>query len=162
MTDDLITTHRGETTGLTRVLWTVSLAAPALLVAGVLAGLAMYSRGSAADDAGLVQLEYNRLDRFAAPTTLKVRVAPEAAKDREVKLLVSHSYMNGVRIRRIVPTPTRVESTDDGVVFVFNGPAAGSPLGVIFQVEGTAYGPLDGRLVLGKTTNVPFKQYMLP
>lgn len=162
MTENLITTHRGEDSGMSRMLWTFSLAAPALLVAGVLAGLAMYSRGTVADESGLVQLEYNRLDRFAAPTTLKVRVAPEAARDREVKLMVSHSYINGVRIRRIVPTPTRVETTDDGVVFVFNGPAAGSPLGVIFQVEGTAYGPLDGRLVLGNTTRVPFKQYMLP
>lgn len=145
-----------------RALWCALLAAPLCLVFAGLFALAALSRGTAGDKYGLVRLEYNRLDRFAAPTTLKVQLSAAAAAGREVKLLVSHGYINGVRIRRIEPTPKRIERTAEGIVFVFAPPGRGRAASVQFQVEGVAYGSLDGLLALGDGTRIPFKQYLLP
>lgn len=141
-----------------RALWCAALATPLCLVLAGLATLAGLSRAKVGDEHGLVKVEYNRLDRFAAPTTLRVQLAPEAAGGKEVKLLVSHGYINGVRIRRIDPTPARVEHSDEGVVFVFDQGISR----VIFQVEGVAYGALDGLVAVGDGARVGFKQYLLP
>lgn len=146
---------------LARALWCALLAAPLLLVVCGMLALAALSRATAGDEASLVRLEYSRLDRFAVPTTLKVQLEPAAVAKGEVRLLVSHGYLSGVRIRRIEPSPARMERTDEGVVFVFAAPH-GRLAGVQFQVEGVAYGGLAGTLAVADGPRVPFKQYLLP
>lgn len=147
---------------LQRWLWSALVAAPLFAVFGGLVALAALSRGVVMDKDGLVRLEYSRLDRFAAPTTLRVQVDPGAAKAGIVRLMLSYGYVDAVRINTVYPAPTSVEPSADGVVFTFRAQGPKRPTTVVFQVEGVAYGALTGELGVAEGPRLTIKQYLLP
>lgn len=155
-------TEAPRESALTRWAWSALLAAPLVAVFAGLAALAALSRGVVVGRDGLARLEYSRLDRFAAPTTLRVQVSPAAEKNGALKLLLSYGYINAVRVRSVYPAPKRVEAAKDGVVFTFPAQGPKRPTTVVFQVEGIAYGALDGELEVAGGPALPFKQYLLP
>jgi hypothetical protein len=132
-----------------------------VVVIGGFVALQAFSHATAEGAAGVVRLEYNRLDRFAAPTTLRVDVAPGAVRRGRVRLSLNYAYVNAVRIRRIFPSPERIEPGRDGPVFVFRDEDR-EPMTVVFQVEGVAYGQLDGAVAVAGQPSLAFRQYLLP
>ncbi len=143
-------------------LWSALVAAPLVALFCGLAALAVLSRGVAVGKDGLARLEYSRLDRFAAPTALRVQVAPSAVVNGRIRLMLSYGYVDAVRVRNVFPAPERVEPGKDGVVFTFKAQGERIPTTVVFQVEGVAYGALDGELGVADGSRLPIKQYMLP
>ncbi len=146
----------------TRLLWQVVMALPLAVVVAGMVGVEAFSRATMADAAGAVKLEYDRLDRFAAPTTLRVQLAPRLASHGRYRLSLNYGYVDAVRIRRIFPTPERIESAKDGLVFVFKQEERHKPLAVVFQLEGFAYGQLEGEIAAAGRPGLAFHQYLLP
>jgi len=146
---------------LSRMMWKSMVAMPMVVVMGGFIFLQTFSRATAESAAGVLRLQYNRVDRFAAPTTLRVDVAPSAVRRGRVRLSLNYAYVNAVRIRRIFPSPERIEPGKDGPVFVFRDDDR-QPMTVTIQVEGVAYGQLDGEVAVGGQPGLPFRQYLLP
>ncbi len=146
---------------LNRMMWKAMVAMPMVVVMGGFVFLQTFSHATTESAAGVVRLEYNRVDRFAAPTILRVDVAPSAVHRGHVRLSLNYAYVNAVRIRRIFPTPERIEPGKDGPVFVFRDQDRES-MTVMFQVEGVAYGQLDGEVAVAGEPGLPFRQYLLP
>lgn len=155
--DEVPTPARSE-----RWLWSLLVASPLLLVFGGLVAVAALSRATIVGKDGVVRLEYDRLDRFTAPTTLRVRLSSAAARGKDVRLVLSYGYMEAVNIKGVLPAPERVESAAQGVAFVFAPPPKGKPMTVVFEVEGKAYGAVDGELAIGRRPEIDFRQILLP
>jgi len=111
---------------------------------------------------GELALDYARLDRFAEPTMLRVRLPRGAGAEKTLKLRLNRSYVDSVRIKNIIPKPQEMREEEGSYVFIFPVETLGEPNSVSFEVEGVAYGQLDGELAIAGKKKIGFRQYMLP
>lgn len=101
-----------------RVAWAVMgllllLALLGLFGPGPLSSARVGDRGDPA------RLEYRRFERLASPTTLRVQVAPGAAREGTVQVALDRRYLEGVRVQRVTPEPDQVEAEGDRLLYGF-------------------------------------------
>ncbi len=65
---------------------------------------------------------------------------PEAARDGQVRLWLSYSYLDKIEIHRIMPEPVKVETGRDGLTYVFAVTDPGQPTKVTFHFEAEQMG----------------------
>ena len=131
-------------------------AAMALLLVAALLGLfsaGPLSKGTAQDPAGLVQIAYDRFQRYLAPGTLRVTVTKPAdqeppATGGEVSLRFGRSLADAVSIERIEPQPDRTATTADALVFTFRIQPPGRSGTISFTVKPGTFGPIRGEIGL--------------
>lgn len=140
----------------------VLMALPLALALGLFAAASAWRLATIVDEEAELELDYARLDRFAEPTMLRVRVPRGAGKEKTLKLRLNRSYVNGVRIKSIEPRPKEMREEEDAWVFVFAIDKPGEAQTVTFQVEGIAYGQLDGQFAIAGKKGLGFRQYLLP
>lgn len=116
---------------------------------------------------GGLRLEYSRLDRAAAPTRLRLWVAPgQAARDGFLRVRMNAGYSRSMRVTRVHPQPERVEAVSEELVFVFRAPSARDASVLEFDLQPGDLGRYAGRLAVagvgGADPAVEFTQYMVP
>jgi hypothetical protein len=98
----------------------------------VAAALGLFAEGplswtTARDAAGAFVVEYARIHRQTAPTTMKMRVAAQEVRADGVTIEVDEAFADAFRITEIQPQPVQSTTTADGMRFRFeavpNAPA---------------------------------------
>ena len=107
----------------------------ALLVTVGLLGLfgagPLSSRTITSND-GALKLEYDRFERWQAPSTLRVSLRPTGLPT--ARLWISRDFQEAVKVESIVPPPRSVEERSDGMVYTFGAPA-GEYLTIVFHLQ---------------------------
>ena len=117
-----------------RIAWMVMVA---VLIAALLGlfSTGLLSSAEARDEAGLVRVEYQRFLRHLAPTTIRVRIAPDAGASDTVSLRVGRSFARAMQIEQIRPEPQQALTDKDGLILVFRMGEAGGPGLIHFSIK---------------------------
>lgn len=121
--------------------------------------LASASAGEAGDP---LRLDYERTVRHRAPTTLRVHLAPGAARDGRVRLGVSRDYLRAMELTRAVPEPEAVEAAGEDYVFTFRVTDPERSSTIVLDLEPESYGTMEGRIGLPDAPAVRFRHFVFP
>ncbi len=142
-----------------RIGWVV-MALIALAAVLGMTGSGLLARATVAE--GPLQLEYSRFDRFAAPTTLEVRIDADAIAGDRVELRVDRTYVQSAQIQRVLPEPEEVLSDGDGLIYVFGVLAPGQPVTITFDLEHSTFGQKSSWIALANEPRLDFSQVVFP
>lgn len=144
-----------------RIGWLAMAAAVVAALLG-LTGRGVLSRATAGADGEPLRLEYQRFDRFQAPTTLRVLLSAEAAAGEQAEVWLGRDYVEGVRIETIEPEPQEVRVGTDRTTYVVAVDQPGRPLAVTFHLQQQAIGRRSGRVGLPDGPSLSFDQFVYP
>jgi hypothetical protein len=138
--------------------------AGALLMGSALLGLfgsGPLSGAEARDAEGRLWIEYERFERYAAPTELRVHIKPAPGADGKARLWLSRDYLDSFRIEHVLPEPESVEAAGDRLVYVFDTVSADGTA-ITFQVQPETIGRVRGLVGLDNGAPVQFAQLIYP
>lgn len=144
-----------------RIGWTAMAIIIVAALAGVFGGGGWVARTTASDSAGSTEVQYARFARYAAPTTLQVKVAA-AASGRPIRLRVSDRYLNAMTVRAITPPPASTAIADREHVFVFERSGSPAAATIRFDLEPAAMGRRDGWIAIDEAAPVFFTHFIYP
>ena len=142
-----------------RVGWVVM----ALLVAAALAGAFAWGPLSRAEAQGEgLRIEYERFERYQAPSEIRVRLTAESVADGGVVLVLDGNYTERVPLERVDPEPERSAPTVGGHVLYFPVPRDTPPGTVLFQIRPQRVGLVRGQIGIAGAAPVSFTQFVWP
>jgi hypothetical protein len=120
-----------------RCIWTLF---TILIVLALLGGLGrgFLARAHYRMPDGSVDIEYERITRFGAPSVITATFGPEVVHDGRLRFWVSDDLVKRLGNQRIIPQPAESVLSDGGIEYAFS--AAGPPCTVQFSLEPTAPG----------------------
>lgn len=144
-----------------RIAWSILALALLAALLGAVGGGGPLAKAEATGGPADPVVEHERFPHYSAPSTLRVRVPADAARNGEVRLRVDRRYIDGVRVESVTPSPTRVEAGGDELVYVF---AAGTsrPPELVFRLHMNTIGRVSGAVALGTRAPVRFTQFVFP
>lgn len=152
--------------GYARKAWRVQRAGwagMALMVVGGLAGLFGNGPLAAAHvQARGVELEYDRLARYDASTSLEVQMAPVALVGDTARIWLDRRYMAEVEIEEIMPEPDRMATVGDTVWLEFLAGRATGPVRLKIDIRPRRAGLRTGHLGTAGGAAVEFRQFIYP
>lgn len=146
--------------------WRVERLGWLLLVLFVLAGLlgflgtGPFSRATANSETGAVQVEYQRVAHHEAEESLTFLFSPDAIEDGKIILELTGSWVGGVDVSSISPTPSTQYAIPGGVAMEFEVLQPGD-VQAFFSFRAKDYGGSDARATVGGDS-VSFSQLVLP
>jgi hypothetical protein len=145
-----------------RVGWVVMVLLLLAALVGLLGGGGPLSQATAGAASDPLQIEYQRLARHQTPTELRLALGPTAARDGVFRVWLARGFLQQMQITSITPTPERVETSEDRLVYEF--PAAGgvSSTGVTFFVEPNQIGSLRGQAGLPDGPTLSLNVFVYP
>lgn len=151
--------HQRREWRLERMGWAVM---AVLLAAALLGLLGDGPMGRVRADGPGASLEYDRLQRAAAPTEYRFAIDPALAVDGRVRLRFDETLLEEVELLSIVPEPEAV-ATGPGYVeyaFAVHGPGARAP--VSFRFQPTTFGRVSGRVTPVGGQPLALDQFVYP
>jgi hypothetical protein len=144
-----------------RIAWVVL---ALILLGGVLGvfGQGPLANAGAGDPGSALALEYQRLDRYKAPTQLTVSVGPNTAREGTVRLSLNHDFLDRTEIRSIVPEPESEETGPEEVTYVFRVAAPDQAARIRFDFEYDRAGPAQGEVRLEGGPSLAFSTFVFP
>ncbi len=109
---------------------------------------------------GSIQVEYERVQRFGAPSVLTVKINPAAIRNGQVQLWVSEALVKPLGNQRVVPQPEKSELTHGGILYSF--PAFETSASIEFQAQPSAIGESELTMGVPGSPNVNLKIYVMP
>ena len=121
----------------TRTLW---ICFAAVIVADVLGcfGRGPVANATAKTNDRTMEVKYERIERYGAPSILRIEFGPAAVHDGAVKLWVSESVIKSLGAQRVIPQPDKSVVGQDGITYTF--PVSGLPASVKFALQPAAPG----------------------
>jgi hypothetical protein len=109
---------------------------------------------------GLMDIHYERVERFSTPSILTINFAPSAVHDEEIHLWASDSLVKPLGNQRVVPSPQKSALSNSGISYTF--PASNIPSSVEFALQPASPGiiPVSFQVADGKP--VTLKIYVMP
>jgi hypothetical protein len=133
-----------------------------LFLAAAFAGLAGGGPLSHARiERGPLALEYERFERYEAPSELRVFVAPGVMHDSSVRLWVDREYAERVDPSRIVPMPAAEAHGSDRIVYLIEVNGAHTAQ-ITFHLHPTRRGVARGRVGIVGGPEIEFRQLVYP
>lgn len=128
-----------------------------------LLGLGPLSTATAGYPNGSLWVEYNRFDRAASPTFLKVHARTNSDSPGQVRFWVDRAFMEMVELQKVTPEPERVEAGVDRLTYVLNASRApGQDVAVMFVYEYRCFGRRPVRIGLEHRPELSFNQFIYP
>lgn len=143
----------------TRIIWTVF---PLIVIADL---LGCFGRGPLANARvrttdGAMDVKYERIERFATPSILRIAFGPGAIHNGKVQLWVGENLVQSLGNQRVSPQPETSTVGQDGVLYTF--PATAPPASIEFSLEPTAPGIFDLPLQVPGSEKLDPKIYVMP
>lgn len=114
------------------------------------------------DAGGILTLQYERIDRYHAPSGIVVKTGPSAAPDGALRLSLNHELLERLQIERIMPEPESVETGPAFVTYTINVAQPDQPSQVRFDWEYNQAGPARGELQLEGGPALEFGVFVFP
>ena len=135
-----------------------------ILVAALLGlfGQGPLSHASAGERGSELALNYERLDRYRAPSQLDITLGPNVSQEGKVRLALNQGFLARVEIERISPEPESVEAGPDATTYVFRVAAPDQPAQVRFDFEYEKFGPTQGEVRLEGGPTLRFDAFVFP
>jgi hypothetical protein len=133
-----------------------------ILLAGLAGLLGSGPLNNVQASTGALDVEFERVIRTFAPSEVRVRLAPGAAQDGEVALLLSQDFLDMVDVTQVVPEPSEMEATAAGTVLRFAVASPEQPAEVTFTIEPAEPGLARGHLGLLHGESLAIDQTIVP
>ncbi len=127
-----------------------------LALTGLLGGEGPANHAVAAAADRSMQVEYERVARQAAPTTVRLQVGGEGGRSCRV----SRAWFDAVDVERITPSPAALSIEGDSVVLRFAEPLEPGTQ-VVFDVSPRWPGRLAGWAALDRRATATFSSFVL-
>ena len=101
-------------------------------VAGVF-GRGPVAKAHAFTPGGMMELNYERIERFSTPSILTIHINPSAVQNGQIHLWVSDSVIKDLGNQRVVPQPQTSVTGNGGIFYTF--PATPRPNSVEFALQ---------------------------
>ncbi|HET9588704.1 MAG TPA: hypothetical protein VFO91_07930 [Anaerolineales bacterium] len=111
---------------------------------------------------GAFWLEYPRFGRFANEFRIEAHIDEGIAAADEIGIHLDASYLDGIQVSRITPTPDRELRDANGITYVFTTDGQRSPQTIYFDVIPQKVGVLSGTFQLQDRAGVRFSQFIYP
>lgn len=144
-----------------RVCWVIMGVLLAAALAGLLAAGPL-SKTEAADEAGLVHVEYERFQRNLKSSILRISLSPDATSGRTAAIRMTGGLAADMKVEKIVPEPAEAKAAQDGIEFVFHIADTGQPAAVRFYLQPHKVGSLNGTVGVSGQQPVPFRSFVYP
>lgn len=144
-----------------RAAWVLAALLLALALAGLFGGGPLSWAGAGSPD-GVVHVAYERFVRGHSPTTLEVRVAPQAVREGRIRLGVSQEFLETVTVESVTPQPSRVVGGTGTLVYEFDTDRAEEPLAVAFDLRAERTWLHRARIGVEGSEPVRFWQFVYP
>lgn len=140
-----------------RIIWPILYLLLLAIIFGLIGKgpLSETEAGKAGDD---LHLKYQRFLRHDAPDKLELTM--QATSDT-VRVAFDSEYIRKIEIERIKPTPERVISSADSMIFVFHGRAS-TPVHAELYFKPERVGFLRAWVALGNQPRLEFTQFVYP
>ena len=110
-----------------------------------------------------LRVDYNRLQRAAAPTEYRFAVHPALARDGRLRLRVEDRLLEEAHLRAIVPEPESATAGPGYTEFAFAvDPGSDTPVRIVFDLEPTTFGRVTGRVAAEGAPPVVIDQFVFP
>lgn len=126
---------------------------------GLLGGPGLFSDATAA--APNLQVRYSRFAHLLEDTSLRLWATPVESEDT-VRISISNTLLEDVRIEGIVPEPESVEAASDHVTFSFQLQAPNEEAVVTFYLNPTRPGTKQGWLGIDGDSPVELSLFVYP
>jgi hypothetical protein len=143
-----------------RIGWGILAAIIAAALAGLL-GPGPLSTTQAHSGQSL-EVEYERFLRHGAQSELRVQVASAARSAGQVRVAISREYLSGLDLQQVTPSPSRVQSAGQSVVYVFERAAGPGPLHARFVFQPHKLGTRSGGIAIDDGSRVSIRQFTYP
>ncbi|HEX4771944.1 MAG TPA: hypothetical protein VH351_13990 [Bryobacteraceae bacterium] len=141
------------------IVWAILIIFVLLSVAGVFGrGPAAKSRLQASD--GSLQVEYERVQRFGAPSLVRITFPASSVQNGSLQLWVSESLIKALGAQRVIPQPAESKIDNQGILYTFPV-TTGSGL-VEFSTEPLSIGSSQIAFGVPGKANVQAKVFVLP
>ena len=144
-----------------RVGWVVMAVLAVAAVLGLF-GTGPLSTAMAGGAGDALRVEYERFDRLASPTTLRVQVGAGAADQGQVRVWIDQAYLDRVQIERIEPEPAETEAGPGRTVYTFAVEDPERPIAVTFHLTHQSIGRPNARIGLVDGPTLRFNQLVYP
>ena len=108
-----------------------------------------------------LNVEYDRLVRYQAPSTIKVRLA-RSGNSSMPALAVSQSFIERVEVQHVTPEPERVKGAHDSLIYIFDVAQTNQEVTITIDYKPKAYGKTTVRLGLLDGPQLQFTQFFYP
>ena len=158
--EDMQLQHR--TWAIERVAWGVMIVLVLLGLGGLFA-VGPLSMAMVSDEAGLVQLSYERFARVSAPSLLHIELAHDAARSAPVTLELNRSLVEAIQIERIQPEPSReLMGVEGGLALEFAAVPPGQQALIQLFIKPVGMGLVKGSIALHGQSPIRFTQLVYP
>ncbi len=144
-----------------RISWVLAGVVLVLALLGVF-GTGPLSWTSTTTPDGLLHLEYERFARQLGMTALAVDIAPEAARQGEIRLQISQDYLGDVMVQKVTPEPLAVVNGAGKLTYVFTTDEVTEPLKVSFDLRPDRVGVQHAEVGIEGAPPTRFRQFVYP
>ena len=128
-----------------------------------LLGPGLLSRRDRTSFDGSIRAEYGLIQRYEAPTELRIGLGASALENAAVRLSVSRSLVDRITPTSISPVPTGIETVGDRTIYTFRMSQMAQRDGwIIVRYQNVEYGWLEYEIGVEGRAPLPITQYILP
>lgn len=109
---------------------------------------------------GLMDIHYERVERFSTPSILNIEFAPGAVTNGEIHLWAGDNLVKPLGNQRVIPSPEKSALSHGGLQYTF--PASKQADSVEFALEPGAPGIYDIDFQLDQRQPVKLRIYVMP
>jgi hypothetical protein len=135
-----------------------------VVLAGLLGGLGpgWLSRRTVANSENTIRIQYEAIERYEAPSVLKVWITPEAVQTGDVTLSVSRSFADEITIEQIVPPPASKSAAEGRLLLTYRAGELVDGAPIVCRYKHDSYGILRYEIGLEGQDLIRIRQFVLP
>jgi hypothetical protein len=109
---------------------------------------------------GVIEVHYERIERYATPSTVSIRFGPAATNNGKVQLWASSTLVKPLGAVRVIPQPTASILDGGGILYTF--PVTTTPASVEFELKPTTAGMTRLGLSVPGFTGLSVQIFVMP
>lgn len=109
-----------------------------------------------------LDVEYERFLRHGAQSELLVKVASAGPRAGQVRVAISRDYLSGLDLHQVTPSPLRVLTAGQSIVYVFERVPGPGALHARFVFQPDQLGARAGGIAVDDGSRVSIRQFTYP